>query len=307
MAIYVKNSGTWREISSSSGGQVFVRDGTSFTNKTINNVYVKDGGTWRTVFTLFETTGFQTTTGTVTVPANANAIHIQYAVGSGGGGYIGTAYDKAGGESSGPGGGSGAYVSDVVYALTGGENLTIATANGGAAGTGYYSGTAGGGTATVISGSTTGSIFSLAGGGASSVSGGGVQGPLRSNTAGTGGSATLSASRLTSFTTVDGLTQNDVSFRQGPIGTFNSTGSGVTGGNNGNCGGDNCQINGSAGAASYNGLSGTAGAGGQVGTPATAGTRGGGGAGGGAENYGSGAAGSVGGPGEINYRFLRTV
>lgn len=307
MAIYVKDSGTWREISSEAGAQVYVQDGTSFTNKTINNVYIKDGGTWRTAFTLFDTTAFQTTTGTLAVPANANAIHIQYAVGSGGGGYKGVSYDKAGGESSGPGGGSGAYVSDVVFSVTGGENLTITTGNGGSAGTGNYSGTAGAGVATVISGSTTGDLFSLAGGGPSSVSGGGVQGPLRSNTAGTGGSATITATPLTSFTTVDGLTQSDSSFSSGPIGTFNSNGSGVTGGNNGNCGGDNCQINGSAGAASYNGLAGTAGVGGLVNTAATAGTRGGGGAGGGAENYGSGTSGSAGGAGEVNYRFLRTT
>ncbi len=47
MPIYVKSGGTWREISSSAGSQVYVRDATSFTNKTITNAYVKDGGSWR--------------------------------------------------------------------------------------------------------------------------------------------------------------------------------------------------------------------------------------------------------------------
>ena len=44
MPIYVKDGGTWREISSSAGTQLYVRDSTSFTNKTITNAYVKDGG-----------------------------------------------------------------------------------------------------------------------------------------------------------------------------------------------------------------------------------------------------------------------
>ena len=63
MPIYVKDGGTFREISSDAGSQVYVRDGTSFTNKTITNAYVKDGGAWRTVFTLFDTPGSFTTAG----------------------------------------------------------------------------------------------------------------------------------------------------------------------------------------------------------------------------------------------------
>ena len=35
MPIYVKDGGTWREISSDAGTQLYVRDSTSFTNKTI--------------------------------------------------------------------------------------------------------------------------------------------------------------------------------------------------------------------------------------------------------------------------------
>ena len=66
MPIYDKSGGTWREISSSAGSQVYVRDGTSFTNKTIINSYVKDGGSWRTVFTLFDTPGSFTTAGSGT-------------------------------------------------------------------------------------------------------------------------------------------------------------------------------------------------------------------------------------------------
>ncbi len=123
MPIYVKDGGTWREISSDAGTQLYVRDSTSFTNKTITNAYVKDGGSWRTTFTLFDTTGYQTTTGSVSVPANANAIHVQYAVGGGGGGVGGAEYDKAGGESAGGGGSSGGYISDKVFTVTGGETL----------------------------------------------------------------------------------------------------------------------------------------------------------------------------------------
>ena len=163
MPIYVKDGGTFREISSSAGSQVYVRDGTSFTNKTITNAYVKDGGAWRTVFTLFDTPGSFTTAGAGTtnfnVPANANAIHIQQAVGGGGGGYTGTSYDKAGGESSGPGGGSGAFISDRVYTVSGGEQLTAVVGTGGSKGTGAYSGSAGGGSTTSLTGASTGSIF----------------------------------------------------------------------------------------------------------------------------------------------------
>ena len=56
--------------------------------------------------------------GTFTVPQGANAIHIQAGVGGGGGAVQGADYDKAGGESAGAGGGSGAYVSDKVFSVT---------------------------------------------------------------------------------------------------------------------------------------------------------------------------------------------
>ena len=40
-------------------------------------------------------------------------------------------YDKAGGEQGGRGGGSGAYISDKVFAVTGGETLTATIGRGG--------------------------------------------------------------------------------------------------------------------------------------------------------------------------------
>ena len=48
---------------------------------------------------------------TATVPSDANAMHVQFAVAGGGGGCGGADYDSVGGESAGAGGGSRAYVS----------------------------------------------------------------------------------------------------------------------------------------------------------------------------------------------------
>ena len=76
MPVYVKSGGTWRETS-----QLYVRDGTSYTNKTILNGYIKQSGTWEEFYTLFNTPAGFTTAGSGTtnfnVPTNANAIHIQ--------------------------------------------------------------------------------------------------------------------------------------------------------------------------------------------------------------------------------------
>ena len=302
MAIFVKDGGTWREISSDTG-QLYVHDGTSFTNKTITNAYVKDNNTWREIYTLFTTTAFSSTTGTVAVPQNANAIHIQFAVGGGSGGVSGAEYDKAGGESAGAGGSSGAYISDKVFTVTGGENLTIAAGVAGIpSGGNPYNTSASNGGATTISGSSSGSLFSLAGGTGGQGLNGGVQGPLRSNVASVGGSATLSGTVLTSGTTLDGL--NITSFNSGPVGTFNQSGNGVAGTNPGNCGGDNCQITGGVGGASYAGnVSG--GAGGVASSSVGGnGTRGSGAGGGGAQGRTDG---GTGGAGEVNYRFLRMV
>jgi hypothetical protein len=297
MPVYVKDGGTWRETS-----ELYVRDGTSYTNKTILNGYIKHSGAWEEFYTLFTTTSYSSSVGSVAVPANANAIHFQYAVGGGSGGYRGADYDKAGGESAGPAGASGAYLSDVVFSVTGGETLTVTTGTGGAAGTGVYSGTSGAGGNTTVTGTTSGDILILNGGGSASVSGGGVQGPLRTNTASTGGALGTLATRLTSGTTTDGL--NITSFNGGPAGSFNQAGAGTAGTNPGNCGGDNCTIGGGVGGASYGGLSGTGGTSGTNGSTAGgAGSRGGGGGGGGTEPGSS--TGGAGGAGEVYYRFMR--
>jgi hypothetical protein len=251
---------------------------------------------------------------TFSVPDGYNAIHIQYAVGGGGGAAGGVSYDKAGGESAGAGGGSGAYISDKVFTVTEGETISYSIGGGGAPGnqTANFGqpkiGSAG--TNTTLSGSTTGSIFTLGAGGGASGTGGGVQGPLRTNTAGTAGSATISGSAVTSgiFVDSDNSVKNVTSNTSGPVGSFNQSGNGDVGANNGNCGGDNCQIAGSNGADSYAGnISGGNGVG--IGGPAaSAGTRGSGGGGGGAQNVGStGETAFAGGPGEIKYRFLQVI
>ena len=260
-------------------------------------------------------------TDTFSVPDGYNAIHIQYAVGGGGGAAGGADYDKAGGESAGAGGGSGGYVSDQIYSVTEGETLTYSIGSGGAAGnqTANFKQPriADAGTNTTLSGSTTGTIFTLTGGGGSSGTDGGVQGPLRTNTAGTAGTATIDGTAITSgnFTDSDYSFKNVTSNTSGPTSVFNDSGNGAAGNISGdsgqgpgNCNGDNCQIGGSNGADSYDGnISG--GAGSPVGTftNGSAGTRGSGGGGGGAQ-YGPGSTlGAAGGNGEIKYRFLQVI
>ena len=56
MPVYVKSGGTWRETS-----ELYVRDGTSYTNKTILNGYIKQSGAWEEFYTLFTTTSFSQT------------------------------------------------------------------------------------------------------------------------------------------------------------------------------------------------------------------------------------------------------
>jgi hypothetical protein len=248
-------------------------------------------------------------TTTNTVPLGYNAIHIQAAVGGGGGSIIGCDYDKAGGESAGAGGGSGAYISDKIFSVVAGETLTLTAGAFGAANnnTGAkFSVAASGGATTTLSGSTTGSIFSLTGGGGSSGLGGGVQGPLRTNTAGTAGSATISGTAITSGSfNQSGVVVSVTTNTGGPVTVFNQSGNGADGQNNGNCGGDNCQIAGSAGASSYAGnIAGGNGAG-ISGPAASPGTRGSGGGGGGAQNIGGGETAYQGGNGEIIFRFLQ--
>ena len=293
--VYAKVSGTWEEV---------------------DEVYAKDSGTWQLVFSAFEATAFTTLSsgsGTFTVPDQANAIHIQFAVGGGGGAAGGVSYDKAGGESAGAGGGSGAFVSDKIFSVTGGETMSYSIGSGGAPGNQTpnfgHPKTASAGTNTTLSGSSAGSIFTLGAGGASGT-GGGVQGPLRTNTPGTAGSATIGGTAITSgnFRDSDGTTKAVTTNTSGPTGTFNQSGNGAVGDNNGNCSGDNCQIGGSDGADSYNGnVSGGAGSPQGGSTGGTAGTRGSGGGGGGAQ-YGNESVtglGAAGGNGEVKYRFLK--
>ena len=53
MPVYVKDGGTWRETS-----ELYVRDATSYTNKTILNGYIKNSGSWEEFYTLFTTTSY---------------------------------------------------------------------------------------------------------------------------------------------------------------------------------------------------------------------------------------------------------
>jgi hypothetical protein len=247
-------------------------------------------------------------TTTNTVPLGYNAVHIQAAVGGGGGGVIGMDYDKAGGESAGAGGGSGAYISDKIFTVIAGETLTFVAGTSGAAGNSNKANvTAGSGVTTTLSGSTTGSIFSLTGGGGSSGLGGGVQGPLRTNTEGSAGSATISGTAITSGNfNQSGIVVSVTTCTGGPVTVFNQSGNGASGTNPGNCGGDNCQIGGGTGGASYAGnIAGGAGSPQGSSSQAGAGTRGSGGGGGGAQVGGGSSSGNSGGSGEIIFRFLQ--
>jgi len=296
---YGKVSGTFEEIDNAYGTASGVW-------QKADEINGKVSGVWKLVFAAFQAGSVQTLSsgsGTFTVPQGANAIHIQAGVGGGGGAAGGIDYDKAGGESAGAGGGSGAFVSDKVFTVTEGETISFSVGSGGAAGnqTSNFGQprVASAGTNTTLSGSTTGSIFTLSAGGGSSGTGGGVQGPFRTNTAGTAGSASISGTAITSgnYRDSDGATKSVTSLTSGPVGTFNQSGNGVVGVlvGSGNCGGDNCSITGFAGGASVSGnVAGGSGGGG-------AGTRGSGGGGGSAPTTNGG----VGGAGEIQYRFLR--
>ena len=270
---------------------------------------------------------------TATVPSDANAMHVQFAVAGGGGGCGGADYDSVGGESAGAGGGSGAYVSDKVFTVVAGETITFTV---GAAGTGVdisvqlaaqtpgsreavfnssldQVATAGG--TTSASGSSTGAIFTLTGGGGASGINGDVAGPLRTNAAGSAGSVSHIDTGLTgTFTNASNVGTNMTTLTSGPVSTFNDSGSGAAGANNDHCSGDNCRIGGSTGGASYDGniSGGTGGSSSGNGTPGGAGTRGSGGGGGAAQvtfPASAGASGSTdggnGGAGEIKFRFIR--
>jgi hypothetical protein len=251
---------------------------------------------------------------TFSVPDGYNAIHIEYAVGGGGGAAGGVGYDKAGGESAGAGGGSGAYVSDKIFSVTEGETITYSIGSGGAPGnqTANFGQPriADAGTNTTLSGSTTGSLFTLGAGGGSSGTGGGVQGPLRTNTAGTAGTATIDGTEVTSgiFADSDNSVQNVTSNTSGPTSTFNDSGNGAAGDltGTGNCSGDNCTIAGFDGGDSYAGNV-AGGAGAPISGDGTAGTRGSGGGGGSHHPSSPASDGAAGGDGEIKYRFLQVI
>jgi len=305
---YAKVSGTFQEIENAYGK-------VSGTWQEADEIYANVSGVWKLVFAAFTPGSIQTLSsgsGTFIVPDGANAIHIQASVGGGGGAAGGIGYDKAGGESAGAGGGSGAYVSDKVFSVTEGETISYSIGGGGAPGnqTANYGQprVADAGTNTTLSGSTTGSIFTLSAGGGSSGTGGGVQGPLRTNTAGTAGSATISGSVITSgnFRDSDGTTKAITTLTGGPVGTFNQSGNGAVGdlSGSGNCGGDNCTIAGFDGGDSYAGNV-AGGAGAPISGNGTAGTRGSGGGGGSHHPSSPASDGAAGGNGEVQYRFLR--
>ena len=73
MPVYVKSGGTWRETS-----QLYVRDATSYTNKTILNGYIKQSGTWEEFYTLFNTPTSFTTAGAGTTNAIVPGLDIFY-------------------------------------------------------------------------------------------------------------------------------------------------------------------------------------------------------------------------------------
>ena len=233
---FVKVSGAFKEVN-----EAFVKVSGNW--KEIQEGYIKVSGAWKKFYQAFVATAFttQTSSTTVTVPSGANAIHVRSAVGGGAGGVMGAQYDKAGGESGGTGGGSGGYVSDQVYTVSEGETLTLTVGSAGSKGTGDgYNTTAGNGGTTALSGSSTGTIFSLTGGVGGSGTGGGVQGPLRSNNPSSGGTATITATVLTSgtFKEANGASVTfgtAVTLDDGPVGSYNNAGNGVAGVTGSNC------------------------------------------------------------------------
>ena len=74
---YVRNSSGFQQAN-----QIFVNVGGTY--QEVNEAYANVGGTYKLIFSAFEATSFVTLSsgsGTFTVPDNANAIHIQAAVG----------------------------------------------------------------------------------------------------------------------------------------------------------------------------------------------------------------------------------
>jgi len=250
--------------------------------------------------TKFVTTSESSTTGTVTVPTDANAIYIVTALGGGGGGVAGNDYDSAGGESAGGGGGGGAYAAGVYLTVTAGEDLTISVGSGGSAGasSGFtYNGVASDGGATTVVRENGTTILSAGGGGGAQAINGGVQGPLVTHVQGSGGSVSVSG-QVTSGTTTSGVSVSSGTTAAGSAGTIGA-----------DCSGDNCRIDGKAGGNSGAGSGGgSGGSSSGSGTDGTDGTNGGGGGGGSAQIPTIGRRlGGDGGSGSINYQFVRIV
>ncbi len=303
---YIKVSSAWKQVN-----QAFFKSSSAW--KEIQEGYIKESGVWKNFYTAFVATSFvnKTTPGTstATVPDGANSIHIQAAVGGGAAGVDGADYDKAGGESGGTGGGSGAYISDKVFTVSEGETLTFTVGDGPSSSSeSRYNQTAPSGTLTKLEGSTTGVIFNLGGGGGGSGTGGGVQGPLRTNNPSSGGSVSHIDSAITSgsFRESDGTSVTfgtATTLDNGPVGTFNQSGSGVAGVTGTNCSGDDCTVTGGNGGASYTGN--ISGGSGSTTSQAGSGSQGSGGGGGGAAAGPGSGNGGTGGDGEIKFRFLR--
>jgi hypothetical protein len=257
-----------------------------------------------TSFITFASTVSTNVTATTTVPLGYNAIHIQAAVGGGGGGLRGADY-KASGESAGSGGGSGAFISDKIFKVVGGEILTLVAGGLGVANQGTYSNSGGSdGGNTTLSGVSTGAIFNLTGGSDSRIlTNGAFAGPLRTNVQGFAGTANIIALSISSgvFRNQSNIVVSVTTNTSGPVSTFNQSGNGADGVFKQNCSGDNCGIVGGPGGPSYAGTI----PGGTGENPGVVnGTRGSGG-GGGSSNAGGGPDPSNGGPGEIIYRFLQ--
>ena len=170
---------------------------------------------------------------------------------------------------------------------------------------------------TVLSGSSTGSIFTLGAGEAGGSTGGSSpNGSVRTNLPSAGGTATINGTTLTSGTFIEAngaavTFDTATTLNQGPVGTFDQSGNGEAGATGNNCSGDNCRVGGSVGGDSYaDNIAGGAGASSSgSGTNGGDGTRGSGGGGGAAQVNTPPTAtnGGDGGDGEIIYRFIKVL
>ena len=222
----------------------------------------------------------QQTSSTVTVPAGANAIYITNTVAGGGGGLRGQEHKDVG-EQPGDGGGGGAGITSAYFTVAAGETLTFIVGHGGNDNTVSWSSeggytqntnvTDGTGGTTSLSGNSTGNIFTLTGGTvATSPNDGGEFKSLMQDNPGTGGTATLNATPLSSGTTTAGDSVSSASSSNGSNGSDgpavgeNQRGAGGAGGNSGL--GSGSGAGSPASGALLNGSDGTLGGGGGGGT-----------------------------------------